>query len=527
MKIKSIYLQNFKRFTDLRIQNIPETAKLVVLLGPNGCGKSSLFDAFHYQSLSYTGRRPDNPEYYEKVPGVEPQLDITFHDALLSEKSFYIRTAYRNVPQIIIPEAGLEQVTQQIQSSTVERRFNTMIENDAAVFNNFQRFTNLAYQESVKQINEKENDSKNLGQLRSEISGMFTEIQNAIRKLFTDVVINDLNILPKIESKGLTFDKGTSTDLPYGNLSGGEKAAFDLLFDIYIKKKEYDDTVFCIDEPEAHMNPRLQGKLLEELFHFVNDKSQLWIATHAIGMMRKALQLHEQYKEQVVFLDFTDGKFDESEVIEPTKPDRRFWEQIHEVALDDLAALIAPDNIVICEGNHGDKGFDAECYNQIFAEEFPDTKFVSAGGKGELQNYISVVGAVTSGANVFGLRDLDPETSPEDIARFQKIGIKVLKRGKIEDYLLADEVLLEFCRQKSIEPIQEKVAELVELRDNCSDIKSAPNQIRIKVVEWKVHGVGENPQGFMTNELAKLIKPGMSIYEELKETIFAASTDNA
>ena len=74
--------------------------------------------------------------------------------------------------------------------------------------------------------------------------------------------LNDLDILPKMESKGLTFDKGTSENLPY-NLSGGEKAAFDLLLDIFVKKVEYDDTVFCIDEPEAHMNPRLQGSSLK------------------------------------------------------------------------------------------------------------------------------------------------------------------------------------------------------------------------------------------------------------------------
>jgi len=345
------------------------------------------------------------------VSGIRLGCQINFHDAGLSEKSFYLRTAYRNEPNLIIPEAGLQQITQQMEPITREIRFNTMIQNDAAVFSNFQRLTSNASRELLKQTTDKENRSKNIGQLQDEISGMFTEIQEAMSRLFTDLslndltdlVLNDLDVDLKSESKGLTFNKGTSNDLPYGNLSGGEKAAFDLLFDIFIKRKEYDDTIFCIDEPEAHMNPRLQGKLLEELFHFVNDKSQLWIATHAIGMMRKALQLYEQHKEKVVFLDFTDGNFDGSEVIEPTKPDRRFWEQTHEIALDDLAALVAPDQIVICEGSHGSDGFDAECYNQIFSEEFPDTKFVSAGGKRDLHNYISVVEAVTKGANVFGL----------------------------------------------------------------------------------------------------------------------------
>ena len=69
--------------------------------------------------------------------------------------------------------------------------------------------------------------------------------------------------------------------------------------------------------------------------------------------------MHEQHRrDQVVFLDFTDGNFDGSEVIEPTlQPNRRFWEQTHEIALDDLAALVAPDQIVICEGKHGDGRF--------------------------------------------------------------------------------------------------------------------------------------------------------------------------
>ena len=385
MKIQSIHLQNFKRFTDLQIHNIPPTAKLVVLLGPNGCGKSSLFDAFHYESSGYTGRRPDNPDYYEKVRGMGLHCEIRFHNGVASEKSFYIRTAYRNQPDIIIPEAGLQQITQQMEPITRERRFSTMIQNDAAVFSNFQRLTTNAYQEVVKQINEEENDSKNLGQLRGEISGMFTEIQEAMRRLFTDVVLNDLDIFPKIESKGLTFNKGTSRDLPYGNLSGGEKAAFDLFLDIFVKRVEYDDTVFCIDEPEAHMNPRLQGKLLGELFRLINDNSQLWIATHAIGMMRQALQLHEQHKEKVVFLDFTDGNFDGSEVIEPTEPDRKFWEQMHEIALDDLAALVAPEKIIICESDPNSAAFDARCYNKIFAKNYPDALFVSAGGKSELK----------------------------------------------------------------------------------------------------------------------------------------------
>lgn len=520
MKIKSIHLRNFKRFTDLRIQNISETTKLVVLLGPNGCGKSSLFDAFHYESSGYTGGRLNNPDYYQKVLGVAPHCEIAFHNAGLSEKSFYIRTAYRSQPHIIVPEADLQQVAQQMQPSTMERRFNTMTENDEAVFSNFQRLTSNAYRELIKQVTDKENRLKSVGQLQDEISGMFTEVQEAMKRLFTDVVLNDvvlndLDVHSTSERKGLTFDKGTSRNLPYGNLSGGEKAAFDLLFDIFVKRVEYDDTVFCIDEPEAHMNPRLQGKLLKELFRLIDDNSQLWIATHAIGMMRQAFQLHEQYKEQVVFLDFTDGNFDDSEVIEPTKPDRRFWEQMHEIALDDLAALVAPEKIIICESDPNSAAFDARCYNKIFAKNYPDALFVSAGGKSELNKIIPVLQDVIQKAEIFVVRDRNGLLDEKRDELIQE-GIRVLTRRRIEDYLIDNEVLEKFANENGLDACQ-----LQELKDiNGNDAKAKSGQIYQRISRGYRLVIGDDREEFLSDVLAPLFSEDMGVYQELENDIF-------
>ena len=474
-----------------------------------------MFDALHYKSYEYRqmGHHQD-PDYYFKMSPLAHQsvpLNIEFHNTSQTDlrKAFYTRTAYRNDP---VMDIG---AIQTMPSVFQEQRFRMMIENDAAVVNNFQRLASNALERAFK----REDRAKTLADFQDETLG---EIQAAMRRLFPDLILNSLG--NPLSDRTFTFDKGTSRNFPYKNLSGGEKSAFDLLLDIFVKKVEYNDTVFCLDEPEAHMNPRLQGKLLEELFRLIDDNSQLWIATHAIGMMRQALLLHKQYGEQVIFLDFNNRDFDSSVDIEPADPNRRFWEQTHEVVLDDLAALVEPDQIVICEGRQGDQGFDAECYTQIFSEEFPDTKFVSTGGKRDLQNYISVVEAVTMEVKVFGLRDLDPETSPADVVRLQKMGIKVLKRGKIEDYLLADDVLHALCRDKKLEPCKEKVAELIALRDNFTDIKKVPYQIRNKLVEWEVRGVGETYQGFLRDTLAPLIKPGMPTYDELKEIIFGSDT---
>ncbi len=67
-----------------------------------------------------------------------------------------------------------------------------------------------------------------------------------------------------------------------------------------MKRLSFNDTVFCIDEPEIHMNTRLQGKLLEELFKLLPDNCQLWIATHSIGMMRRARDLQEANPGEVL-----------------------------------------------------------------------------------------------------------------------------------------------------------------------------------------------------------------------------------
>jgi predicted ATPase len=46
MQIQSVVLKRFKRFHELRIE-LPPGVKVVLLAGPNGTGKSSLFDGFH------------------------------------------------------------------------------------------------------------------------------------------------------------------------------------------------------------------------------------------------------------------------------------------------------------------------------------------------------------------------------------------------------------------------------------------------------------------------------------------------
>lgn len=512
MKIKEIHLRNFKRFADLKIERIAPTVKLVVLLGPNGCGKSSLFDAMLMKSYEYAQQGfKHEPDYYRhKASSTKdfPALVINFHDDMSHmSQAIYTRTAYRNDPDVKITHISV------MESVLQERRFSQMIQNDASTSRNYSRLVSNALERSFR----KEDREKSLGQYQDETLG---EIQAAMRRLFPNLVLNSLG--NPLNDKTFTFDKGKSTNFPYKNLSGGEKSAFDLLLDIFVKREQFNNTVFCIDEPEAHMNPRLQGGLLEELFRLINDNSQLWIATHAIGMMRKAWDLYDQNPGAVAFLDFGQRDFDGPEVIKPTTPSREFWEQTHKVALDDLGELVVPKKIIICEGDKGD-GFDAECYNKIFSRQFPDAKFISAGGKRALKNYIPVIKAVAKGAEVSALRDRDNATDDE-ITREKQKGVKVLRRCTIENYLLDDGVLRALC--EDIWPgDQEKPEELIELRNSCGDkqAKAASQEIFRKTTAWDAPNIGSNRERFLCDTLAPLIQPGMPVYEELKTIIFGSN----
>jgi hypothetical protein len=144
----------------------------------------------------------------------------------------------------------------------------------------------------------------------------------------------------------------------------------------------------AVDEPEAHMSTRLQGALLTELVRLLPGNSQLWIATHSIGMMRRAREIHEASPG---VLDFSEVDGDTPAEIRPIEPTRTFWRNVLSIALDDLSELVVPAKIVVCEGNPKsavagkNQEHDARCYGLIFNERMPDVEFVSAGNSTDIQ----------------------------------------------------------------------------------------------------------------------------------------------
>jgi hypothetical protein len=542
MHIDSVVLKRFKRFHDLRIE-LPSSVGLVVLAGPNGTGKSSLFDAFQawHRMQGSLGLNWDLT-YFPKsgepdlssFTGWNKQIEIKFHEAFPLDqqerrKAFTFRSAYRNDPQLQLTGLSRQGPLED------EIRFNLMIENDAAVLRNYQRLASQA----LEDVFASEDPATTVGAFRQKVIG---DIRCSMQRVFPDLMLNDFG--NPLEDGTFRFSKGTSGEFLYKNLSGGEKAAFDLLLDFIVKARTFVNTIYCIDEPETHLNSRVQGALLGELYGCLPPGCQLWLASHSIGMMRRARDIEMREPGSVAFLDFYDIDFDRPQVIRPTNVNRQFWERILNVALDDVSSLVAPRSVVLCEGTPlGSPGkntaHDAICYNTIFDSDFPDTKFISAGNCSDVESdrlaLFSGIQALVSGCEVARLIDRDDHSS-EDIAALENKGIRVLSRRHLQCFLYDDEVLTALCckyghPELAVGLLQDKinaVSEVVAQGKPADDIKSAAGMIYVKTKQrLSLTGVGNDARAFERNVLSPLLQRGMRVYDELKASVFESSSKPA
>ena len=369
-----------------------------------------------------------------------------------------------------------------------------------------------------------EPDKKSLGQFRKDTLG---EIESALENLFDEPSLSLQDLGAGIDSGAFRFKKGSIEDFHYKNLSGGEKAAFDLLLDIFVKRIEYQDAIYCIDEPESHIATAIHGRLLETMLELIPTRSQLWIATHSTGFVRRAVEL-SRHDDNVAFLDFSGHDFDGSVSLTPSIPNQRFFRKMYDVLQDDLAGLVAPTYIVLCEGRKTGEGTDAKIYNRVFEESHPDTLFISRGGSDDVEkgDIIPVLEAIVP--NVIVWRLIDRDDMPGTV-RDEKIGAgtRVLKRREIENYLWDKTVIHKALQNIGVEEIViDSILETYPFSNPSEDDMKVSNHQQILFEKIRnAEGVslpGRNRKEFVFAHLALALRESEEIYQELHEDVFPA-----
>lgn len=263
MRVKKLQLKNgYKRFFNLTIDLGDEPKRIVALVGPNGCGKSSVLDGmlFHANAHNRIGDKGvKNHEYHSmnRTPNYNYQnVDIEFSEGgyrkIRDERAkegkentiFSFRSPYRYNSNLKVNQS---QATSEIRlnsygASTASDLDDKMEQNYRRLYIKFNKYLHDA------DCKPSEAKAKIIGDLNASISKCL------------DIEICSIGDIEASEGT-LYFQKEDHPNrFEFNVLSSGEKEVVDILLDLYLRKDEYSETVFLLDEPELHINTSIQKK---------------------------------------------------------------------------------------------------------------------------------------------------------------------------------------------------------------------------------------------------------------------------
>ena len=368
MRISSVKLKNFKRFTDLSIENLHQDAKLVLLIGSNGAGKSSVFDAFEVANHAAKQEGYD-PVYYQKKKGEKFEATITFDKAdynvsiadhpvrpTLNASLFYGRTSFRQVPRLTRTSTG--QGGGQINFERDSDRPRQFIDHDLRFENDIEKISQQILREIFR-------DKVSAEQIQK---SYIEPINTAFEHIFGNsngTKLALIDIIPPLDGNiaQINFKKGES-EIHYNFLSAGEKEIVNILFNLLVRREQYNDSIYFLDEIDLHLNTKLQYNLLKEITeNWIPGNCQLWTASHSLGFIEYAKQ-----SDNAVIIDFDDLDFDLPRILTPEPKERP---EIYDVAVgrDFLPALFQNMDIYFVENKDKDYYASIGILNAVFVSD--------------------------------------------------------------------------------------------------------------------------------------------------------------
>ena len=344
MFIKKITIQNFRlfkseKFFEVDNLNIPddnEGSGLNLFVGENGCGKTSLLEAFALPLLSYKAdgfslsdffdpNKKTNIEIFsyqefdfkgttpnQKIPykgkgfsfeaGVRARENRSYLSSIVVNDQKYIRADGETKP-----EDGKPDLRVGVNNPWSGSRFN---ENDILFLDknrtyqtrsgtyNPTRFDRLMEDfdfQYLKQENNPFDCNERLKKVSNNIENKF--LKNAINKFQEisgeNISLAHINNWTPHNKAFFGVEKENKQHILLDSLGSGYEMIFSLLYSSYLSQQSNKQLIVFVDEPELHLHPKLQESFVKILLEF-SKSTQIILTTQSPLFVKQVL-----YNEKV------------------------------------------------------------------------------------------------------------------------------------------------------------------------------------------------------------------------------------
>ncbi|MBQ2909894.1 MAG: AAA family ATPase [Bacilli bacterium] len=342
MFIKDIEIKNFRLFEKLEINdlNIPdgknEGSGLTILVGENGCGKTTVLDALAFPLLEYKS----DTYVFSDLNEIEKKTDITIYtndifnvlglmpktqfeaigfrflggcrsrassdylsSTLVSDQLYVAKDPLKNVP-------GNMNLRMKINNPYMGKRFteldvvyldkNRLSQTRAGTFNNtrFDRIMEDLNFQFNKNCSTRQDINKTLDDLIKKDKIENNNLSMAIDKFEEisglKVHLDFLDNYRPFSNSNLVIKKSNFQHILLSNIGSGYEMIFALIYSYYMSIQSKKKMLILIDEPELHLHPSIQKKFVDFLLNISKD-SQIIITTHS-PLLVKQLYFNDNIK---------------------------------------------------------------------------------------------------------------------------------------------------------------------------------------------------------------------------------------
>lgn len=341
MFIKSIQIKNYKLFpqndyfeiTDLNIPDgINEGSGLIIFVGENGCGKTTLLDAFSMPYVSYKAEsltlgdinNPDekveiniftnenytykgtmpNSDYKGKgfsfLGGVRARGTNSYLSSMIVTDQKYIKADGETKPKDNAPDLRLSVSNPWSGSRFNEIEYlildkNRIFQTRKGTYNDtrFDRLMEDLNYQYIQKENHPVNCNEKLDEVRNaDYKGVISGLSEA---MFKFEAISGNKVKLKLLDNWKPFlnaffgvEKNNLQSIPLNQLGSGYEMIFSLIYSYFLSKKGNKKLIILIDEPELHLHPKLQSDFINLLLEFSKD-SQIILSTHSPLFVKQAM----------------------------------------------------------------------------------------------------------------------------------------------------------------------------------------------------------------------------------------------